>query len=198
MSSSHASVLDRKREQYQKTELGFWLYLMTDVILFASLFATYMILRGATNGGESAGQLLDPKFALIETMILLTSSFTVGVAALGLRFKRRRLALVSLAITLLLGLGFLVLELTEFTQLVQEGNSWRESAFLSSFFTLVGTHGLHITIGLIWGAAMMGYVYKHGSTHDAVRKFTLFTLFWHFLDLVWIFIFTIVYLGATL
>ncbi len=185
-------------ERYEKAEFGFWLYLMTDIILFASLFATYMVLRGNTAGGATSADLLDPKYALIETGILLTSSFACGVAALALRFKKVNLAVWSLAATLLLGVVFLLLELNEFTQLVSEGNSWQASAFLSSFFTLVGTHGLHITIGLIWGGAMAYYILRHGRTANSVRKFTLFSLFWHFLDLVWIFIFTIVYLGAAL
>lgn len=185
-------------QKYEKAEFGFWLYLLTDIILFASLFATYMILRGNTAGGETAAEILDPSYALFETALLLTSSFTCGVASLALRFKRKRLAINLLVITLLLGLGFIVLELSEFVTLVHEGQSWQTSAFLSSFFTLVGTHGLHITIGLIWGSVMAFYIAKVGVTSNSVRKFTLFSLFWHFLDLVWIFIFTIVYLGAVL
>lgn len=188
----------RKLDQYEKTEFGFWLYLMTDVILFASLFATYLILRGNTAGGASAGQLFDPTYALVETVLLLTSSFTCGVALLALRYKRSRLALGLLVVTILCGLGFLTLELLEFNHLAAEGNSWSRSAFLSGFFTLVGTHGLHITIGLIWATVMGVLVLQRGVTPDTLRKFTLFSLFWHFLDLVWIFIFTIVYLGAGL
>lgn len=193
-----SQVTSRALEKYDKAEFGFWLYLMTDVILFASLFATYMILRNNTAGGESAAALLDPKYALLETVLLLTSSFTCGVAVLALRFKHVRLAGWLLIATLLLGLGFVSLELAEFATLVNEGQSWRVSAFLSAFFTLVATHGLHIIIGLIWGAVMLGYILRKGSTDDSIRKFTLFSLFWHFLDLVWIFIFTIVYLGASL
>jgi len=185
-------------ERYEKAEFGFWLYLMTDIILFASLFATYMVLRGNTAGGATSADLLDPKYALIETVILLTSSFACGIAALALRFKKVSMALWSLVLTLLLGFAFLALELNEFAELVREGHSWQASAFLSGFFTLVATHGLHITIGLIWGGAMAFYLLKHGMTANSVRKFTLFSLFWHFLDLVWIFIFTIVYLGAAL
>lgn len=185
-------------EKQSKAEFGFWLYLMTDTILFASLFATYMILRGNTAGGESSAMLLDPKYALLETVLLLTSSFTCGVALLALKFKRKTLALGLLIATLLLGLGFIVLELNEFISLVNEGQSWKASAFLSGFFTLVATHGLHISVGLIWGGVMLAYLLKTGVTDNAIRKFTLFSLFWHFLDLVWIFIFTIVYLGAAL
>lgn len=187
-----------KLHQYEKTEFGFWLYLMTDIILFASLFATYMILRPNVNGGPSAAELLDPTYALMETLLLLTSSFTCGLAALALRYKRVRLAVGMLLGTLGLGIGFLALELYEFTELVHHGHTWVQSAFLSAFFTLVGTHGLHILFGLVWGGVMLAYILKKGSTADSMRKFTLFSLFWHFLDLVWIFIFTIVYLGAVL
>jgi cytochrome o ubiquinol oxidase subunit 3 len=187
-----------KVEQYEKAEFGSWLYLMTDIILFASLFATYMILRPNVNGGPSSADLLDPSYALLLTVLLLTSSFTCGIAVLALRYKRLRLAIGMLLGTLVLGAGFLALELYEFAELVHHGHSWAESAFLSAFFTLVATHGLHIFFGLIWASVMLGYIVKKGSTANSVRKFTLFSLFWHFLDLVWIFVFTIVYLGAAL
>jgi cytochrome o ubiquinol oxidase subunit 3 len=180
--------------KHEKAEIGFWLYLMTDLILFSCLFATYMILRGNTAGGPGAGDLFEPRYALIETLLLLTSSFTCGVAALAFRFKKPAAGLWLLAATIVLGASFVTLELIEFTSLVQAGHSWRQSAFLSSFFTLVGTHGLHITIGLIWAIALGAYIKTYGLSAHAVRKFTLFSLFWHFLDLVWIFIFTIVYL----
>ncbi len=189
---------ERHVEQYEKAELGFWLYLMTDIILFASLFATYMILRPSTAGGLGPAELLDPKYALIETILLLVSSFTCGIAALALRFKRTRLTLAMLSATLLLGISFVAMELFEFVELYHAGHTWTISASLSGFFVLVATHGLHITFGLLWGVVMAYYVFKHGSTANSVRKFTLFALFWHFLDLVWIFIFTLVYLGATL
>lgn len=194
---THSSTA-RAVEQYEKAEFGFWLYLMTDIILFASLFATYMILRPNIAGGPSAAEILDPTYALLETIVLLTSSFTCGLAALALRFKRTRVALGALSVTLLLGVLFLGLELSEFGTLISEGHDWRQSAFLSGFFTLVATHGLHITIGLAWGGVMAYLIAKRGVTAHSIRKFTLFSLFWHFLDLVWIFIFTIVYLGAVL
>ena len=190
--------INRSLEKYEKAEFGFWLYLMRDIILFASLFATYMILRNNIAGGESGAELFDPKFALAETVILLLSSFTCGLAVLLLRFKYKAAGLAMLVATLVLGLSFITLELYEFTHLVGEGQSWQTSAFLSGFFVLVGTHGLHILIGLIWGGAMAGYIAKKGVTSNSLRKMTLFSLFWHFLDLVWIFIFTIVYLGALL
>ena len=195
---SRRQSVETKVEQYEKAEFGFWLYLMTDIILFASLFATYMILRPNANGGPAAGDLLDPKFALLETILLLTSSFTCGIAVLALRYKHVRLSIGMLVATLALGAGFLGLELYEFGELVHQGYIWSQSAFLSAFFVLVATHGLHILLGLIWGSVMLWYVLKKGSTANSVRKLTLFSLFWHFLDLVWIFIFTIVYLGARL
>jgi len=195
---SKPARIDRHVEQYEKAELGFWLYLMTDIILFASLFATYMILRPNVAGGAGLGELLEPKFALVETIILLTSSFASGIAVLALRFKRTRMALTALAATLLLGIAFVSMELYEFTELYQHGHSWQSNAALSAFFVLVATHGLHILFGLLWGAVMLTYIRRHGSTANSVRKFTLFSLFWHFLDIVWIFIFTIVYLGAVL
>jgi cytochrome o ubiquinol oxidase subunit III len=188
----------QKVEQYEKAELGFWLYLMTDIILFASLFATYMVLRPNTAGGPEAADILSPSYALLETVLLLASSFTCGIAVLALRFKRVTAALVALVATIVLGLGFLFLEGAEFVELVQHGHTWQQSAFLSSFFTLVATHGLHIIIGVIWAIVLAGYILTHGSTAHSIRKMTLFSLFWHFLDLIWIFIFTIVYLGAAL
>lgn len=191
-------TMQRKIEKYEKAELGFWLYLMTDIVLFASLIATYMVLKNSTAGGPTAQQLLDPGYAFAETVALLASSFTAGIAVLSLRFKHVKLAITALVATLLLGGMFLFLELAEFIELAQHGHTWAASAFLSGFFTLVATHGLHISIGLIWGLAMLYYIVRKGSTADSVRKITLFSLFWHFLDLVWIFIFTIVYLGAAL
>lgn len=190
--------MERRVEKYEKAEFGFWLYLMTDIILFASLFATYMILRSNVAGSEGPADLLDPKFALIETVLLLSSSFLCGIAALALRFKRVRMALAALAATLLLGVAFISMELYEFVELYQHGHSWQTSAAWSGFYVLVATHGLHILFGLIWGGVMFDYLRRHGSTANSVRKFTLFALFWHFLDIVWIFIFTIVYLGARL
>jgi cytochrome o ubiquinol oxidase subunit 3 len=191
-------VVARKIEKYEKAELGFWLYLMTDIVLFSSLFATYMVLKNSTAGGPAAHELLDPSYAFMETVALLASSFTAGVSVLALRFKRVRLAIGALVATLLLGGLFLTLEINEFIELVANGHSWEQSAFLSGFFTLVATHGLHIIVGLIWGGVMVYYLAKKGSTANSLRKLTLFSLFWHFLDLVWIFIFTIVYLGAVL
>lgn len=177
-----------------KTTLGFWIYIMSDCVLFASLFATYAVLQGNSVDGHNASELFNLPFVLGETILLLTSSFTCGLMLLSARFGLRKQALIWLGATFLLGLSFLGMELYEFTKLVQEGNSWQQSGFLSAFFTLVGTHGLHITVGLIW-LAVMGYIlYKKPLTSVSVKRLTLLSLFWHFLDVVWIFIFTFVYL----
>lgn len=189
--SSHSKELIVKQD---KAQLGFWLYLMTDIMLFASLFAAYMILRNNTAGGVSSHDLFEPRYALIETLILLASSFTCGLALLAMRYGHKRTALTHLTVTIVLGAAFLTLELLEFNSFVADGHSWQSSAFLSGFFTLVGIHGLHIFVGLIWATAIGAYIATHGVTANALRKFSLFALFWHFLDIVWIFIFTIIYL----
>lgn len=177
-----------------KTIFGFWVYLMTDCVLFASLFATYAVLRMNTYGGPNGEQLFSLPFVLAETLILLTSSFTMGLSILAARFNHKRRLLTLLAVTFLLGLAFLTLELHEFRQLAAEGNSWRRSAFLSAFFTLVGTHGAHITAGLTWMAVMAARIRSRGLGALTLKRLTMLSLFWHFLDIVWIFIFTIVYM----
>jgi cytochrome o ubiquinol oxidase subunit 3 len=181
-------------ENTAKTYLGFWIYLMTDCVLFASLFATYAVLHTATNGGQGGRDLFDLNFVLAETIILLISSFVCGLALLSARRGNASRALLFYGIVFLLGVSFLALEISEFHHLAAEGNSWQASAFLSSFFTLVGTHGLHITVGLIWLAVLGFRVYKLGVGGATIKRLTLFGMFWHFLDVVWIFIFTIVYL----
>jgi cytochrome o ubiquinol oxidase subunit 3 len=178
----------------EKKTIGFWIYLMTDLILFASLFATFAVLRGQTFGGPAGHDIFDMPFVLLETMILLTSSFTVGLAILGSNRGYKKQTIFWLIVTFALGAAFLTLELTEFTRLAAEGNSWQRSAFLSSFFTLVGTHGLHIAIGLLWLAIMIIRLVKFKFRQTDINRLALFALFWHFLDIVWIFIFSIVYL----
>ena len=181
-----------------KTMLGFWIYLMTDCVLFASLFATYAVMQGSTFGGPSGKELFDPPFVLVETLILLTSSFTAGLAILGLHVRSKKQVITWFTVTFFLGLSFLVMEITEFTQLAAEGNSWSRSGFLSAFFTLVGTHGLHIATGLLWMGVLLFQVVRKGLTGSVGRRLLLLSLFWHFLDVVWIFIFTIVYLMGVL
>jgi cytochrome o ubiquinol oxidase subunit 3 len=163
-------------------------------MLFASLFATYAVLHGGTYGGVTSKDIFEPSFVLTETLILLTSSFTCGLAVLAARHGAMKQVFGWFVVTFILGAAFLGMELSEFTKLVHEGNSWQASAFLSAFFTLVATHGLHITVGLIWMTSLVVFVWKKGLTEHAIRKLTMFGMFWHFLDVVWIFIFTMVYM----
>lgn len=182
------------KQSDEKTLFGFWVYIMTDCVLFASLFATFAVLRFSTFGGPGASELFDLQFVFTETILLLISSFTCGLAILAARSNDKQKTLTWLAVTFLLGLAFVGMELIEFSELVRDGHSWQASAFLSAFFTLVGTHGLHIIVGLLWIITLVGLVIKRGLGRHTVRKLMLFSLFWHFLDIVWIFIFTIVYL----
>jgi cytochrome o ubiquinol oxidase subunit 3 len=154
----------------------------------------YAVLRGNTFGGPSGSQLFNLPYVLVETVMLLTSSFTIGLALLAARAGKLRLVLLSLAATALLGLGFVSMEFSEFARLIAAGNGPQLSGFLSSYFTLVGTHGLHIVIGLAWIVTLMIALARRGLTRPNMRKLMLLSLFWHFLDIIWIFIFTIVYL----
>lgn len=182
------------REEFNKTTLGFWIYLMTDCVLFASLFATFAVLRGGTAGGPAGSDIFDLDFVLYETLLLLVSSLTSGFALLALKLKNAKMVVFMLLSTFVLGAAFLGLELYEFTKLAGEGSGWTVSAFLSAYFTLVGTHGLHIAIGLLWILVLLVAFMKKGVTNTFQKRLTMFSLFWHFLDVIWIFIFTIVYL----
>jgi cytochrome o ubiquinol oxidase subunit 3 len=191
---SEITVSAERAAADSKSLFGFWIYLMTDVVLFASLFAAFAVLRNSTFGGPAGAELFSLPFVFTETLILLTSSFTCGVAVVMANRGSRRQTLIWLAVTALLGVAFLTLELNEFSHLAHEGNSWQRSGFLSSFFTLVGTHGAHITTGLIWMLVMMVQVVRRGLERNTLRRLTMLSLFWHFLDIIWIFIFSIVYL----
>jgi cytochrome o ubiquinol oxidase subunit 3 len=172
---------------------GFWVYLMTDLVIFSVLFATFIVLRDNTYGGPSGRELFELPFALAETLILLTSSFTCAMGTLAVHREEKKAALFWFLITFALGASFLILELSEFSTFVHTGASWRRSAFLSSFFTLVGTHGLHICIGLLWMLVAMCRIATRPFSVPGVSRIFRMALFWHFLDLVWVFIFTIVY-----
>ncbi|MGL5263961.1 MAG: cytochrome o ubiquinol oxidase subunit III [Candidatus Rhabdochlamydia sp.] len=182
------------QENTEKTLFGFWVYLMTDCILFATLFATYAVLRDNTYGGPSGHELFSLPFALGETLILLTSSFTCGLAMLAAHRMDRKRVLFWIGVSFMLGISFLTMELKEFSHLVHQGNSWQRSGFLSAFFTLVGTHGLHITAGLLWMIVMIAQILRKKIVAVTFKRLTCLSMFWHFLDVVWIFIFTIVYL----
>ena len=181
-----------------KTMLGFWIYLMTDCVLFASLFATYAVLHRSTFGGPGSQQLFDLPFVLAETLILLSSSYASGLGVLAARRGDQRQVWLWFGLTFALGVAFLGMELSEFSKLVHEGNSWRRSGFLSAFFTLIGTHGLHITAGLLWLTVLLTNLKRHGLTTVVTKRLNLLSIFWHFLDVIWIFIFTLVYLLGVL
>ncbi|MDA7742097.1 cytochrome o ubiquinol oxidase subunit III [Francisellaceae bacterium] len=173
---------------------GFWIYIMSDCILFASIFAVYAVLYKNTFGGIGPSDVASLPFVFIETMLLLTSSFTYGIAMLVRRRGLKNQMFMWMGLTILLGACFLGMELYEFSHLIHEGEAWRNSAFLSAFFTLVGTHGLHVFVGLIWMIIVMIQVQKHGINTKTTTKLSCLGLFWHFLDVVWIFVFSIVYL----
>lgn len=189
-------MVDEKAAANDRVMFGFWVYLMTDLLMFSVLFAVYAVLHGNTAGGDAGRDLFSLPLALQETLILLTSSFTCGIGMIAARRNIKSQTLFWFAVTFILGAIFLSLEMKEFTEFIRDGQTLQTNAFLSSFFVLVGTHGLHITSGLLWMAITMGYIVKRGLNSHLVRKLALLSLFWHFLDIVWIFIFTIVYLGA--
>ena len=180
------------------TALGFWLYLMSDCLIFAALFATYGVLGRNYAGGPSGKDLFDLSLVAVNTAFLLMSSITFGFAMLQKQKKNVNGTLLWLAITGLLGAAFLAVELYEFHHLIHQGATPQTSAFLSSFFTLVGTHGIHVTFGLIWLITLMIQIKKHGLINENVRRINCLSMFWHFLDVVWIGVFTFVYLMGVL
>ncbi|HCY39016.1 MAG TPA: cytochrome o ubiquinol oxidase subunit III [Neisseriales bacterium] len=185
---------DHDTEATSKVVFGFWVYIMSDCILFSCFFASYAVLHANVFGGPGPKELFDLNYVMIETFLLLTSSFTYGLATLAMTKENKAQVMLWLFFTFLLGLGFIGMEINEFHHLIIEGNGPSRSAFLSSFFGLVGLHGLHVTCGLIWMALLMVQVYKRGLTAIVKRKLSCLSLFWHFLDIIWIFVFTVVYL----
>lgn len=183
-----------KNHTSENVTFGFWVYLMSDCVLFAALFATYAVLSGATFGGATAYDLFNLPFVFVETLLLLTSSFTIGLALLAARAHKKQQTLILMGVTLALGLGFLGMEIYEFNHLIAEGNGPARSAFLSAFFALVGTHGLHVALGALWMVVVGAHIWINGIAEGTVRKLTIVSLFWHFLDVIWICIFTFVYM----
>jgi cytochrome o ubiquinol oxidase subunit 3 len=180
------------------TLLGFWLYLMSDCLVFACLFASYGVLGRNYATGPSGAELFELPLVAVNTSLLLLSSITYGFAVIAMGRKRQGATLVWLAATGLLGCGFVGVELHEFANLIHEGNGPQRSAFLSSFFTLVGTHGLHVTVGIIWLVTLMAQIAKRGLIAANRRRLMCLSMFWHFLDVIWIGVFTFVYLMGAL
>jgi len=173
---------------------GFWIFLLSDFVMFSGFFAGYAVLAGQTAGGPSGKDIFELKLVAAETALLLASSFTCGLAGIATLAKHRFWFQVAMALTALFGAGFLALEGYEFLHLIGEGNGPSRSAFLSSFFALVGCHGLHVTLGLLWLTTMMAQVWAKGFREDIVRRIACFSLFWHALDIIWVALFTVVYL----
>lgn len=192
---AHGHDHEHGHEEHEQLKvLGFWIFVVTDCILFGTLFATYAVLMNSYAGGPTGKELFEMPGIIASTFILLTSSFTSGLAVLAMNKGKVKELNAWLAVTALLGLAFVVLEINEFTHLVHEGATMGTSAFWSAFYALVGTHGLHVTVGLFWMVALMIQLKRRGVTPVTRRKVTNLSLYWHFLDVVWIFLFTVVYL----
>jgi cytochrome o ubiquinol oxidase subunit III len=191
---AHEMSPDTHHDPYSKTVFGFWVFLMSDFILFGTLFATYAVLNGGTYGGPSAGELFSLPFNLAQTLVLLLCSFVSGLAGAAAHRRRRNWTLALFGLTFVLGALFLGMMLTEFSGLIAAGHAWHQSAFLSAYFTLVGTHGVHLLFGLLWIPVLLIPVWKEGIGHATLRRLTCLRMFWQFLNIVWIFIFSFVYL----
>lgn len=178
---------------------GFWLYIMTDCVLFASLFAAFAVLHNNTFGGPALRHFISLPYVLGETLFLLFSNLTYGFAIICMYKARKALVNFWLVVTVILGLGFVLMELSEFIHIIHEGHGPQTSAAMTGFFSLVGTHGLHVSFGLLWMVVLIIQLLRHRKIDNTmVRRLTLLGLFWNFLDIVWIFVFTVVYLMGVL
>jgi cytochrome o ubiquinol oxidase subunit 3 len=173
---------------------GFWIFILSDIVMFSGLFAAYAVLAGSTAGGPTGRQLFDLRNVFIETMCLLFSSYTCGLGALSAERRQPARFLIFAAVTFVLGAAFLIIEASEFAGLVERGAGPSRSGFLSSFFTLVGTHGVHVTGGLLWLIYLVAQVIVKGLRPAVLRRLLCWSLFWHALDIVWVGVFTLVYL----
>ena len=173
---------------------GFWIWLISDIILFAAFFATYAVLSEHTAGGPSGRELFNVATVVAETACLLLSSFTCGIAMIGAHARKRSLYYGGMAVTFMLGAVFLVLEMREFSAMVADGAGPGRSAFLSAFFALIGCHGLHVSAGMLWLLTMLAQVWAKGFRDDIQRRLLCFSLFWHTLDIIWVALFSLVYL----
>lgn len=186
--------MEYRTQEGRMNILGFWIFLGAEIALFATIFATYAVMIGRTADAPPPHELFELPITLLMTFLLLTSSFTCGIAINEMRRGSKNGLLIWMGLTLVLGLGFLGLEIYEFNHLVHEGASISSAAYWSAFFTLTGTHGLHVTVGLGWGVLLLIQLYQRGITPRTASKFFIFGLYWHFLDVVWIFVYTVVYL----
>ena len=196
--SHHGSAVEREwsgpASKRIVTGYGFWIFILSDIVMFSAFFATYAVLLGQTAGGPTGHDLFDLRNVAIETALLLASSFTCGMASIAADTRNATWFQLAMAVTCALGLGFLALEGQEFAGLVARGAGPTRSAFLSTFFALVGCHGLHVSAGILWLLTMMAQVFTKGFRPDIQRRILCFALFWHALDIIWIAVFTVVYL----
>ncbi len=189
-----ALVLDALYQKRIRTGFGFWLFILSDMVIFSCLFAAHAVLARNTAGGPSGAELFDLRNVAFETAFLLASSFTCGLASIAATERNRFWFQIAMAGTCILGLAFLTLEIREFAGMIERGAGPTRSAFLSSFYALVGCHGLHVFIGILWLLTMMAQVMAKGFRPDIQRRNLCFALFWHALDIIWVAIFSIVYL----
>ncbi|KKB41778.1 cytochrome aa3 quinol oxidase subunit III [Bacillus thermotolerans] len=186
--------LEYSTEENRLKIYGFWIFLGAEIMLFATLFASYFTLEGRTGNGPSGAEIFEITPVLIETLVLLTSSFTIGLAIHAMRLGRQKAVIAFFVITLLLGAGFLSVEIYEFINYVHVGAGIQTSAFTAILLLTLGTHGAHVTIGFFWGLFIVMQIRKRGITPQTANKSFIFSLYWHFLDVVWIFIFSFIYL----
>ncbi len=194
MNMNHAQPLEYQSEQGRLNIFGFWVFLAAEIMLFATLFTSYFTLEHRTGNGPGGAEIFDITPVLIETIVLLTSSFIIGLGIHAMRLGNKKAMLTFFVITLILGLGFLGVEIYEFVHYVHIGAGLQTSAFTAMLLTTLGTHGAHVTFGLFWGIAIIIQVVKRGLTPETANKSFIFSLYWHFLDVVWIFIFSFIYL----
>ena len=176
------------------TGYGFWIFLLSDIVMFSCFFASFAVLSGQTADGPGGAELFDLRSVAVETVLLLLSSFTCGIASIGAQRRLHAWFYIAMAVTFLFGLGFIGLEAKEFAGMNAAGYGPSRSAFLTAFFTLVGCHGLHVSAGLLWLLTMMAQVGAKGYRPDILRRILCFSLFWHTLDIVWVALFILVYL----
>lgn len=185
---------DSHHDVYSKTTFGFWLYILTDFMLFATLFAAYAVLHKSTFGGPPGKEILNLDIAYIQSHVFLLSTFIISLSGMYAHRRKEKLVKICLILTLILACFFLYLQFREFNHLVQSGNSWVNSGYLSAYFTVIGTHTLHVLIGLIWMVLILISIFLSGLTPILLRRIVCMKMFWQFLNIIWVFIFTIIYL----
>lgn len=194
MKINHTQPLEYSTNQNDLNIFGFWIFLGAEIMLFATLFTSYFVYENRIGSGPSGTDIFEIAPVIIETILLLTSSFVIGLGINAMRMGNKKLMMIFFIITLLLGLGFLGFEIDEFLHYIHSGADLQTSAFTAILLTTLGTHGAHVTFGLFWGLSIILQIKKRGLTPETTNKSFIFSLYWHFLDVVWIFIFSFIYL----